>query len=132
MNGFCIEVESYSGPIVDANKCTGSHNQAWSIDEKYSNLKYFELCITPEKLNDIIEVWAGELENGDYVVLLLNRGKIERKIEAFWKDVGFGEGAKAKVRDLWEKKDIGEYTNSFSADISPHSSRLLRVTPLKE
>ena len=77
MNGFCIEVESYSGPIVDANKCTGSHNQAWSIDEALSNLKYFEQCITPEKLNYIIEVWAGELQNDDYAVILLNRGLVE-------------------------------------------------------
>ena len=131
MNGFCIEVESYSGPVVDVNKCTKSHNQFWERDEKLNNLKYFELCITPEKLDDIIEVWAGELENGDYVVLLLNRGKIERKIEAFWKDVGIGEGATVLVRDLWEKKDIGEFINSFSDNVPPHSSRLLRVTPIK-
>ena len=130
MNGFCVEVESYSGPIVDANKCTGNHNQAWSIDEKFSNLKYFELCITPEKLDDIIEVWAGELKNGDYVVLLLNRGKIERIIEAFWYDVGLPADATVKVRDLWKKEDIGEYTKSFSSVVAPHSSRLLRITPL--
>ena len=67
MNGFCIEVESYSGPVVEANKCNGGHHQAWSRDEELSNLIYLEnLCITPENMDDIIEVWAGELENGDY------------------------------------------------------------------
>ena len=108
MNGFCIEVESYSGPIVDANKCTGSHNQVWSVDEKFSNLKYLELCITPEKQNDIIEVWGGELKNGDFAVILLNRGKKKRKIEVSWEDLGFEAGSTFKVRDLWKKEDIGE------------------------
>ena len=131
MNGFCVEVESYSGPIVDANKCTGSHNQAWSRDEQLSNLKYFELCITPEKLNDIVEVWSGELENGDYAVLLLNRGSVVRQIEALWKDIGLEEGSIAKVRDLWEKKDLGEYTNSYFANVAPHASIFLRITPKK-
>ena len=131
MNGFCIEVENYSGPIVDANKCTGSHNQAWNIDEALSNLKYFEQCITPEKLNDIIEVWAGELANGDYAVLLLNRGLVEREIEAFWTDVGLEEGSTVSARDLWLKEDLGEFTNSFKATVAPHASRLLRITPKK-
>ena len=130
MNGFCVEVESYSGRVVDVNKCRGGHNQFWSRDEKLSNIKYFELCITPEKSNDIIEVWSGLLENGDYAVILLNRGKVEREIEAFWKDVGLEEGSTAKVRDLWKHKDIGEFTNSFSSVVSPHSSIFLRVTPL--
>jgi hypothetical protein len=131
MNGFCIEVESYSGPIVDANKCTGSHNQAWNRDEDLSSLKYFEQCITPEKLNDIIEVWAGELANGDYAVILLNRGLVEREIEAFWKDVGLEEGSTVSVRDLWLKEDLGEFTNSFRAVVAPHASRFLRITPKK-
>ena len=131
MNGFCIEVESYSGPIVDANKCTGSHNQAWNRDEALSSLKYFEQCITPEKLNDIIEVWAGELANGDYAVILLNRGLVEREIEAFWKDVGLEEGSTVSVRDLWLKEDLGEFTNSFKAVVAPHASRFLRITPKK-
>ena len=132
MNDFCIEVESYSGPIVDANKCTGNHNQQWNIDEKFSNLKYFDLCITPEKLDDIIEVWAGELKNGDYAVLLLNRGTIERKIEVNWVELGLEEGTTVKVRDLWEKKDIGKFTNSFNSMVKSHSSRFIRITPIKE
>ena len=35
--------ESYSGPVVRVNKCSGCHNQSWSRYEKLSNLKYFEL-----------------------------------------------------------------------------------------
>ena len=42
MNGLCFEVESYSGPVVRVNKCSGCHNQSWSRYEKLSNLKYFE------------------------------------------------------------------------------------------
>jgi alpha-galactosidase len=132
MNGFCIEVESYSGPVVEANKCNGGHHQAWSRDEELSNLIYLEnLCITPENMDDIIEVWAGELENGDYAVLLLNRCLVERKIEASWKDIGLKEGTTAKVRDLWLHSDLGRFTDSLSLYIGPHSSRFLRITPLK-
>ena len=41
MNGLCVELESYSGPVVRVNKCSGCHN--CSRYQKLSNLKYFEL-----------------------------------------------------------------------------------------
>jgi len=40
------------------------------------------------------------LENREYAVLLLNRGKVKREFEAFWKDIGLEEGVSIKVRDI--------------------------------
>jgi len=39
------------------------------------------------------------LENREYASLL-NRGKVEREFEAFWKDIGLEEGVSIKVRDI--------------------------------
>ena len=63
--------------------------------------------------------------------MLLNRGRNKRKIEASWADLGFEEGTTFKVRDLWKKKDIENYTDSFSDVVGPHFSRFIWITPIK-
>ena len=35
----------------------------------------------------------------------------------------------AFVRDLWERKDLGIYNNSFSRYVESHSSYFLKITP---
>ena len=74
---------------------------------------------------------VGLLENGDYAVLLFNRGKVEREFEDFWKDIGLEEGVSIKVRDLWKKEDFGTFTNSYKSLVSSNASILLKDTPLK-
>jgi len=41
-----------------------------------------------------------------------------------------GLPAKARVRDLWAKQDLGEFTGSFSRELRQHASGLYRLTPL--
>jgi hypothetical protein len=36
-----------------------------------------------------------------------------------------------KVRDLWAKKDIGEYTNTISVYVKKHGARLLKISEVK-
>jgi alpha-galactosidase len=36
-----------------------------------------------------------------------------------------------KVRDLWAKEDIGEYTNEFSIYVRKHGAKLLKITEVK-
>ena len=71
------------------------------------------------------------MENREYAVLLLNRGKVKREFEAFWKDIGLEEGVSIKVRDLWKKEDFDTFTNSYKSLVSSNASILLKDTPLK-
>jgi alpha-galactosidase len=69
------------------------------------------------------EVWAKPLANGSTAALLINRAEDTEKITLHFKDAGvFGS---KKVRNLWEHKDLGQFTNSFSADVPRHGAILL-------
>ena len=70
------------------------------------------------------------MENREYASLL-NRGKVEREFEAFWKDIGLEEGVSIKVRDLWKKEDFDTFTNSYKSLVSSNASILLKDNPLK-
>ena len=78
-----------------------------------------------------MEVWAGKLSDGSYAVLLLNRASSNETVEVNWKEIGFKE-EKAKLRDLWTKKDLGEFKEGYSITLDPHDSQMLKVTPVKE
>jgi len=39
-----------------------------------------------------------------------------------------GLTGKVTVRDLWQHKDVGTFTNSYSPTINPHGSVLLRIS----
>ena len=76
------------------------------------------------------EVWSKPLQDGSVAVLLLNRGEDAADITADWSLVGLPAGASADVRDLWEKKDAGSHTGSYTGTAIPrHGCELVRVTP---
>ena len=65
----------------------------------------------------------------DRTVALFNRsdkGPLEVNIDL--KDVGMQS---CRVRDLWARKDLGGFTNSFSASIPAHGSGIYRLTRIK-
>lgn len=72
------------------------------------------------------EVWKKPLQNNELGVGLFNRGEQTAVVTAQWSDLGI-EGPYT-VRDLWARKDLGQYTNSFSAEVPSHGSVLLRLT----
>ncbi len=76
------------------------------------------------------EVWAGPLSDGAYALLLLNKDSIATQITASWSDFGLDPLAEAKVRDLWQHKDMGTMKGSVSASVSRHGVVVYRVTPI--
>jgi hypothetical protein len=43
--------------------------------------------------------------------------------------VELGLAGPCRVRDLWEKNDLGEFNDGFAAQIRPHGAGLYRVSP---
>jgi alpha-galactosidase len=76
-----------------------------------------------------LEVFAKPLENGDWGVALLNRGPSDAEMSVRWKtDLAVGWSA-AGVRDLWEHRDLGAYTDRFTSSVGSHDATILRITP---
>lgn len=76
-----------------------------------------------------LEVWARPLKDGSRAVVLLNRGTIEEPITVNWTDLDYPEHFTASVRDLWQHKDLGQFTGKFTANVAPHGVVMVTVKP---
>lgn len=75
------------------------------------------------------QVWARPLSDGTYAVALFNLGFEKTKVTAKFGDVSLGlKGAKLKVRDLWNHKDLGRFTGSYAATVPAHGAVLVKVS----
>jgi alpha-galactosidase len=48
------------------------------------------------------------------------------KVTARWADLGVS--GKQAVRDLWQRKDLGAFTDSFAAEVPSHGSVLVKLS----
>ena len=85
------------------------------------------------KVKDLgdLEVWAKELKDGSRAVVLFNRSKQPAKISVNWQEMGLNKSATARVRDLWRKKELGQFKNGFAATVPSHDVVMIRVWPKK-
>ncbi len=71
-------------------------------------------------------VWASDLGNGTFYIALFNLNAFPAEVTVRWKDLGFVDAS--NVRDVWNRKDLGEFKQNFSSVILGHGARLLRVS----
>ena len=76
-----------------------------------------------------LEVWSKQLADGGRAVILLNRGASAASISADWGDIGYPPALKATVRDLWAKKDVGQFVANYTAQVPSHGVVMVRVNP---
>jgi len=119
----CLRVEEGTLTIVETHFCNES--QAWEYNETDHTLKSNGKCLS--SMVEATEVWAGNLSDGEYAVLFVNRAGDKQKVELSWDEIGF-DNKTLKLRDLWEHKDLGEFNNSFSVSLDSHDSLLLKAT----
>lgn len=84
------------------------------------------------KLNtDKTVVWLAQStsENAHYLAVF-NRSESAAMVRYEWKDLGLS-GKTYKLRDLWERKDIG-VTGALTATLPPHGSLLYRLSPARD
>ena len=74
----------------------------------------------------LMPVWASEQGNQAFYVALFNLNAFPAEVTVRWKDLGFLDAA--DVRDVWNRKDLGEFKQKFSSVILGHGARLIRVT----
>lgn len=76
-----------------------------------------------------LEVWSKELADGGRAVVLFNRSGREAEIGVRWAEIGYGEGVKAQVRDIWRKQELGAFRGGFAAAVAAHGVVMIRVNP---
>ena len=128
LNNLCLDVYNFEGPHVTSYNCNGQTNQKFVYDSNAKTIKNGDRCLQPTSLLESLQVWAGKLEGNAYAVMLLNRGETKADMIARWSEIGLPAG-QAVVRDLWARKDIGTFTDSYTVSVEPHSSYLLKITP---
>jgi hypothetical protein len=76
------------------------------------------------------QVWFSLNADNSYTVALFNLGQTDADLTVNWSDLGL-DGS-AKVRDLWARKDVGQFATGYTAQQVPiHGVRLFKVTPQK-
>jgi alpha-galactosidase len=73
------------------------------------------------------EVWIKPMADRSFAVGLFNRSKEEDKMNVKFADLGIS-GA-ASVRDVWLRKDLGVFHETFSAYVPKHGVVMLRISP---
>ena len=73
-------------------------------------------------------VWCSNIPDSDemYMALFnLNNDTIE--IEVLFSQMGLKN--KCRIRDLWERKDIGSHDQKYSGRVNPHGAKIFKVSP---
>ena len=81
------------------------------------------------KRADGLEIWSKQLADGGRAVALVNRSAAAAKISTVWTDIGYPNTVTASVRDLWLKKNVGQYTGGYSAEVPSHGVVMVKVMP---
>ncbi len=77
------------------------------------------------------EVWMKPLcshDGPEKAVVLLNRGGGSARISVSFSAIGVS--GRATVRDLWAHQDLGEFTDSFAADVPSHGVVMVKIVDL--
>jgi alpha-galactosidase len=76
-----------------------------------------------------LEVWARPLNDGGRAVILFNRGTADADVSVTWEQLAYPGHLSAKVRDLWEHKDLGSFDGGYKTKVHPHSVVMVKVLP---
>jgi len=72
------------------------------------------------------EIYNKPLCDGTTAVLLINKGPAITDLAVNWKSIGLA--GSQPVRDLWQRKDLGSFTDGFTAtDLPRHGLRMIKV-----
>ena len=75
---------------------------------------------------DDVEVWLREVSGGTALVLL-NRGAEAREVRIDLGGIGIDPRAIVRVRDLWQRSDLGNVRGEIAATVSPHSAAVRQL-----
>jgi alpha-galactosidase len=75
------------------------------------------------------EIWVKELASGEWAVCFLASGDNRLDLRVDWAHFPFLKGT-YRIRDLWQKKDMGTTEKGLTARVAPHDVLLVKLSPL--
>ena len=72
-----------------------------------------------------LEVWMKPLADGSKAIGLFNRGDTSLPMRLCFGDAGLPPTV--RLRDLWAKKDLGVFEESFTTDVPRHGVVMLKA-----
>ena len=72
-----------------------------------------------------LEVWAKPLSDGSYAVGLFNRSESVSPVTVKFKDLSLP--TTVAVRDLWQQKDLGSFSESYTQEVQRHGAALVKI-----
>jgi alpha-galactosidase len=111
--------------MSDEVKAILTNEEVIAIDQDPLGKQGYRFMTQPGK-----EIWVKELLDGDWAVCFFNNSDNSIKFRVKWTHLSFLKGT-YKVRDLWQKKDVGTTRDDFIGDIDSHDVALFRLTPAK-
>ena len=72
-----------------------------------------------------VQVWAKPLSRGRTAVGLINSGESPFPASVNFSDIGYSDPVHA--RDLWERKDLGVFKNSYTTTVPKHGVVLIEI-----
>ena len=79
--------------------------------------------------DDGIIVWSANIPGSEniYAAVFNTNDNNKSQINLVWKRLGL-KNQEYKVRDLWNKNDLGKFKNSISLSIPKHGAKLLKIS----
>jgi len=71
------------------------------------------------------EVWARPLYDGTVAVAFFNRFFERADVKVNFADIGLK--GKQPVRNLWQKKDLGDFDGSYTATVPVHGAVMVKI-----
>jgi alpha-galactosidase len=80
-----------------------------------------------------VQLWSRPLANGDQAVVLYNSGRHATNASVAWMELGWPVAESVRVRDVWSKTDLGQFTGGFQlASLAPRDVAFLRLAAQRE
>eukprot|EP01121_Diplochlamys_sp_Union-15-3_P016669 TRINITY_DN5722_c0_g1_i1.p1 TRINITY_DN5722_c0_g1~~TRINITY_DN5722_c0_g1_i1.p1 ORF type:complete len:413 (-),score=61.27 TRINITY_DN5722_c0_g1_i1:23-1261(-) len=77
-----------------------------------------------------LQIFTKPLQDGSIAALLFNRGSTQTSTRLDWSTIKLPSQQKASVRDLWQHKDMGDFTSSYAVTIERHGVVMLKIKAL--
>jgi len=109
--------------MSDENKAILMNKEAIAVNQ--------DAAVIPAKRirkDDRTELWSRKLADGSLCVVLLQKTKTQQTVEFTWEEIGLSVDQPASVRDLWQHKTVGLFTNRFSISVNAHGCAMLKIT----
>jgi hypothetical protein len=137
-DGNCLDVWASlgppGGPGVQTYGCHGAQGQQWTINANASTISANadDFCLAsraavPHQLKYLYKPmsWDGKKA----AVLLINVDAQPADLSVSFADVPGLRGSQCVVRDIWNRKDVGNFTATFTAAaVGAHDSAFLMLT----